>query len=236
MKLIVIEDDNNFRNDLVNKIGEMEGMEVCHSASDGEHIIQVVREATPDCVLLDIGLPGKSGIELAKELRKRFSYLDIIFITSFEHHVDDAIELYASDYIRKPLETERLMKTLNRINSKAKISEKILEVKVGQRIEYLKQNDIYVIEAHGRKTLLYTPDKTYLSDYSLKEIKSNSDLDKNMFYLSNRSYIVNISRVTSINPYTRNSYKIDMQGEGISAYLAKKKYNEFKNKIRNFYE
>lgn len=70
-----------------------------------------------DIVFLDIEMPGKNGLELAEIISSTYPHITIIFVTAFNHYAAEAFELNALDYLLKPIQAERLQKTLNRISS-----------------------------------------------------------------------------------------------------------------------
>jgi FixJ family two-component response regulator len=70
--------------------------------------------AKSDCVILDVHLPGKSGLELQAELAKSGTSRPIIFITAFddERARSQALQTGASEFLRKPLDSERLLEAI----------------------------------------------------------------------------------------------------------------------------
>lgn len=77
--------------------------------------IQAIREKRPDIVLLDIQMPGLSGLKAAAELRQTASECAIVFVTAYAEHAVEAFGLAAFDYLLKPVDPERLRQTLERI-------------------------------------------------------------------------------------------------------------------------
>ncbi|MFC4599836.1 response regulator [Cohnella hongkongensis] len=77
--------------------------------------IQAMKESRPDIVLLDIQMPGLSGLEAARELRQTASGCAVVFVTAHAEHAVEAFGLAAFDYLLKPVDPERLRQTLERI-------------------------------------------------------------------------------------------------------------------------
>jgi DNA-binding response OmpR family regulator len=71
---------------------------------DGDAALEAVTRHTPDLVLLDIGLPGRDGIEVCRVLRSRGDWTPVVFLTARDDHVDRIVglELGADDYVTKP--------------------------------------------------------------------------------------------------------------------------------------
>ncbi|WP_280633321.1 response regulator, partial [Paenibacillus polymyxa] len=64
---------------------------------------------------LDVRLPEISGIELANQILEHKPHIHIVFVTAYDKYAIQAFELNALDYLLKPVTTERLIKTMNRI-------------------------------------------------------------------------------------------------------------------------
>lgn len=77
--------------------------------------IQAIKETRPDIVLLDIQMPGLSGLEAARELRQTASGCAVVFVTAYAEHAVEAFGVAAFDYLLKPVDPERLRQTLKRI-------------------------------------------------------------------------------------------------------------------------
>lgn len=86
-----------------------EGYEV-HCAYDGNEALEMVEEIKPDIILLDIMLPNKDGVEVCREVRKKYD-MPIIMLTAKDSEIDKVIglELGADDYVTKPFSTRELL-------------------------------------------------------------------------------------------------------------------------------
>ncbi|QSB11893.1 DNA-binding response regulator [Lysinibacillus sp. FSL K6-0075] len=74
----------------------------------------------PDILFLDIEMAEMNGIELASKFANFVHLIDIVFVTAYEHYALEAFTVQAFDYILKPIEKERLMKTIERISLRRK--------------------------------------------------------------------------------------------------------------------
>ena len=101
LKIVIVEDDPVIREELALLLGN-EGYQAV-TVTDYLNIFQQLREAAPDLILLDLGLPGRDGISLCAEIRKT-SCTPIIFVTSRDSTADElrALSLGGDDYITKP--------------------------------------------------------------------------------------------------------------------------------------
>ena len=102
-KIIFVEDDEGFYN-LFSTALSMRGYEVTHVA-EGAQAFEKIQDELPDLVLLDIILPGMSGLDILKELKETEETKDIkvIMLTNFgtDDNINKAMELGADEYLMK---------------------------------------------------------------------------------------------------------------------------------------
>jgi len=222
-------EDNVFtRKKLVQLIESFGGIEIVCCAGTGKELLAFAKEAEIDLVFLDICLPDLSGIEVAKFIREQHPFSEIIFITSHDDYLKEAIELYATDYIAKPPSGARLQATLERIKQKRFANKKILELKSEDDLVFIPENDIYMIVALGRKVRICTGNHQLEANHSLKEMQSM--LGPN-FFRASRSYIVNVGKVTGVGPCSRSSFEL-LFGNSYKAYLSKSLYEDFRTRMK----
>jgi len=106
--VLVVEDEQSLREPLV-YILEREGFEV-FEAADGPAALVEWKERKPDLILLDLMLPGMSGVEVCREIRNH-STVPIIMVTAKDSEVDKVVglEIGADDYVVKPYSTRELL-------------------------------------------------------------------------------------------------------------------------------
>ena len=109
MDRILVVDDEVAVCDLLNDFLTLKGYEV-FTASDGCTAINKVKEVRPHLVMLDIVMPGISGIEVLKEIKKLNPKTGVIMITAVPDQgtITESIDLGAYDYIRKPMDLKHV--------------------------------------------------------------------------------------------------------------------------------
>jgi DNA-binding response OmpR family regulator len=107
--LLVVEDDAHIRLGLCDAL-RAEGYNVTDCCHGGE-AIALIRQRTPDLVVLDIMLPGKSGYDVCREVRAAKSRVPILMLSAKGQEIDKVVglELGADDYVTKPFSLRELL-------------------------------------------------------------------------------------------------------------------------------
>lgn len=111
-KILIVDDEKLVRWALAKKCAEYGYQSV--EAGDGEEALRVLQNESPDAVLLDVHLPGQSGIEVLEKLKQGGDTRTIIMMTA-DPQLDDvkaALRLGAYDFVSKPINYEELGVTL----------------------------------------------------------------------------------------------------------------------------
>lgn len=108
MRILVIEDELRLQNQIRQQL-EAAGYMI-DTCSDGDEGLFLATEYPIDAAIVDIGLPGKSGLEIIKALRERGSLLPILILTARSSWQDkvQGLEMGADDYLTKPFQMEEL--------------------------------------------------------------------------------------------------------------------------------
>ena len=116
--IMVCDDDRALQEILRSKIEKMcrEAEVSCRIAccDSGEEILDLRGEEEPDILFLDIQMPGKSGMEIAGELRKQHGDTILIFVTALSEYVYEAFDVGAFHYLVKPFSDDKLKEVLGK--------------------------------------------------------------------------------------------------------------------------
>ncbi|WP_417613671.1 LytR/AlgR family response regulator transcription factor [Parasphingorhabdus sp.] len=88
------------------------------TASDGEAALRLTEQLKPDLLLLDIAMPGKDGLDVARALSGKPDAPAIIFVTAFDRFAVEAFDVAAIDYVLKPVERDRLTLAISRVRER----------------------------------------------------------------------------------------------------------------------
>lgn len=226
IRTIIIDDNVEILNSLEKHLSHFDYIDLIYSTLDSEDFLEVVLEQSPDLVIMDIDMPRLNGIELGNIIREKLPFIEIVYVTSHSEYIKDAFNVYASDFIEKPYDIDRLNLTLKRISKKLNVTEETYEIKSQRIIRHLRVSEIICIEAFNRKTTIYTDTETIEADYSLKGLLTL--LNSKYLYKSARSFCINLLKVDSVKSVSRTSYEISFKNSKVTALLSKNQYNEFR--------
>jgi two-component system response regulator PhoP len=113
MKILVVEDENLLRHHLKVRLGE--AGHVVNAVADAEEALYSAREFHHDLAIIDLGLPGMSGLDLIRQLRSQGATLPILILTARGSWQDkvEGLGAGADDYVVKPFQFEELEARLN---------------------------------------------------------------------------------------------------------------------------
>ena len=116
MRVLIVDDEAPARVRLRQMLAvHTDDLEVVGEAETGTQAMEMAGQLKPDVILLDIQMPGSSGIDVAACLAEPRPH--VIFCTAYDQHAVDAFELHAVDYLLKPISRVRLAQALDRVRS-----------------------------------------------------------------------------------------------------------------------
>lgn len=209
-KTIVIDDEQLARQRIKRLLKEYDEIEIIAEAENGAEGLLLIEQHQPDLIFLDIEMPVLNGFEMLAKLTHQPK---VVFTTAYDQYAIKAFEEGSIDYLLKPVELERLDKTIKKlkqsnlapaqipleelirqINGKKAI--KTLTVKIGDKILLIKLSDIVHIEAEDKYVFLHTVDgKKHLTDFTLSTLEEKLPEE---FLRIHRSDIINTDFIKEI--------------------------------------
>ncbi|OAA93486.1 LytR/AlgR family response regulator transcription factor [Clostridium coskatii] len=232
LRCVIVEDEIPAAEELNYIISKYEDLYVEGIAYDGKSGLDLIKNKKPNAVFLDINMPLKNGIELAKVIKKFDKSIDIIFVTAYEQYAVQAFEIYALDYVLKPFDEKRIAVTIRRLISKwrekSSENEKIPDIlneivsKIDKESNLVKRipcerqgkiilvnvKDIYYCYIEDDKTYVKTKSDRYLVGTTLYQIE-----EKTNFFRCHRSYLVNMDNIKELYSWFNGTYKLVMDDE-----------------------
>jgi DNA-binding NarL/FixJ family response regulator len=110
-RVLIVDDSEKIRERLVTLLSEESQIRVVGQAGNGCEAMDAIQHLQPDTVILDIRLPGKSGIELLKEIKTRYPGVKVIMLTNFSNaqYRRQCRQLGADHFLNKTLEFEKVI-------------------------------------------------------------------------------------------------------------------------------
>ncbi len=214
MKAIIIDDEQRARVSLKHLLAEycpeVELMAECENLPEG---VKAIRKHKPQLVLLDIEMPGHSGLELLDFFNEDEVDFSVVFTTAYNEYAIQAFRLSAIDYLLKPIAPDALAQAIERVGKHIlKIeSYKVLRdnlsnnnydriaVPSGNSLLFIKLNEIVYVKGEGSYTELVLNNNTrHTVSRNLKNFEEILCIHPN-FVRIHKSYIVNIDMLKSMH-------------------------------------
>jgi DNA-binding LytR/AlgR family response regulator len=203
MNALIIDDNMIARTTirhLAVKVGDVDIIDEC---ADAMKAYEVLQSRQVDLLLLDIEMPGMSGLELTQNLGEKRPV--IIFITSKREYAADAFDLNVADYIIKPVTTPRFVRAIDKareilesnseeINLK---DDEFIFIRDSNVVRRLKLDGILYAEAMGDYVKLHTPERFYAIHTTLKAVEDR--LPSSRFLRVHRSYLVAVDKIDTLD-------------------------------------
>ena len=221
VKAIIADDEEQLRIHLKSQLLNLwPELVICGEAANGIEAEKLIEKSKPDIAFLDIRMPGRSGIELAKNVA---GVCHIVFITAYDQYAVKAFENEALDYILKPVTENRLRKTVERLQKQmrrtprrnADLTETLervlygleaktpgdylrwIKVQHGDGIRLLPIEEVCYFKAGDKYTMVMTQNGESLIRRSIKSLAEA--LDPNQFWRIHRGAIVNVGQIAKVS-------------------------------------
>ncbi|HSI57604.1 MAG TPA: LytTR family DNA-binding domain-containing protein [Ideonella sp.] len=234
-RTLIAEDEPLASEGLAEWVRQLPQLELVASAADGASALRAIRELQPDLVLMDIQMPGMTGLQVLRELAAddEAPAPAVIFTTAYDEHALAAFELHAVDYLLKPFAQERFNEAvLHVVQRGAALGQALpaleaaqkeeaepltrLLVRDGARIVPLLVDEIEHFRSDTKYTAVTSKGRSYLVRLPISEFEKR--LDPKRFLKVNRSCLVNLDFVDLMTPGDGSQYVIRLRdGSSVTA-------------------
>ncbi len=218
MKILIVDDEQLARQRLRSVIEEIGDDEVVGDARNAEQALAMIQSLQPEVVLLDIRMPGMSGIEAASHIMKLDEPPAIIFVTAYDDYALEAFEHHAVDYLLKPVRKQRLQQALLSAQrlSKAQLKalgnrdndhdeRKHISARLGGELRLIPIEEIrYFMAEHKYVTVRYL-DGTVLIEESLKKLEHTFE---QRFLRVHRNALVSVNHITALEKDREGKHRV----------------------------
>ena len=214
IRTLVVDDEQPARERLKQLLAAHPDIEVVGEAGDGIEAAEKIAELSPDLVMLDIQMPGASGLDVAASLGKPRP--SVIFCTAFDQYAVDAFELSALDYLLKPVNRARLAAALDRVRAAAtptgrdRAIEQLMQspglsptrflAKRGNRFRVVPATEVVAFTFVAGITHLLTATEQLTMQPTLAALARR--LDAGAFFQVSRNAIIRLDAVKEARPFT----------------------------------
>jgi two-component system LytT family response regulator len=228
LNILIADDESIARQTLEIMLLENMSNIAIKQAKDGQHAIELLAAHQFDIVFLDIQMPSKTGLEVAKHVPKHSA---IVFVTAYDEFAIDAFTVNAIDYLLKPLEDDRFSQALDKAKQYHQASEDVqkqkqedvqqtvttilnknkkLVLKEVGKIKLIDQQDIKYIAGAGNYVEIHLlNDKTLVQRETLASIEKK--LDSALFSRIHKSTIIRNELVIELRPTQKGDYIVKLR-------------------------
>ncbi|MEP7299098.1 MAG: LytTR family DNA-binding domain-containing protein [Burkholderiales bacterium] len=210
-------------------------LRVVAQARNGREAVELFDEHRPQVVFLDVHMPGMNGVEAARCVDRR---AEIVFVTAFDRYAVEAFAQGAIDYLVKPIEEERLLDTVQRVQSRLRMAEEAtrpefgalldrmaeqlrergaarqylqwIKASVGNAVRLIRIEQVLYLRADSKYTVVAWEGGEALIRTTIRELADA--LDPERFVQIHRSAIVNLAQVDHFSHGPGDSGEVHLKG------------------------
>jgi two-component system LytT family response regulator len=238
-RVLVVDDEPLARMRLEDLLAKVEGAVVVGTAANGIEAVEQIRSLQPDVVFLDVQMPGKTGVDVVREIGAA-NMPATVFVTAFDQFAVAAFDVAAVDYLVKPFDDDRFAEAFRRarhrlsLQGMAELRRQLLAVLQNESAsqdrvptahpEYLERiavemrgkvrsvpvDQIDYIIASGPYAELHVGDKRYLVREAMQTLEER--LDPSRFMRVHRSAIVRLNLVDTLHRGAGGDYELQLKG------------------------
>lgn len=233
MRSLIVDDEEPARARLSRMLGAHPDIEIAGEAVDGLDAVEKIEELRPDLLFLDIEMPGLTGFEVLRAVRRNIAMPLVVFVTGYDQHALAAFEADALAYLLKPVAPERLAKVLERArrfegsrDEREREGEQVLNKVLSEppknlrhvvcrkrdRLLLLPPENIFWFASEDGIVKAHTESDVYWVNYQLAELEAS--LPKELFFRARREVLVNVNKIKEIRPYFKSGFLLTMSDAG----------------------
>ncbi len=216
LRVLIADDEEPARDRLRSVLTRMPMVELVAEADDGDQVCSLYWKHKPQVMLLDIRMPGLSGIDLAELMANERDHVGIVFVSAYDQYAVDAFELDVDDYVTKPIRPNRLEKALAKVRTRLQhkssdTQPKRLAMPLRDRLEFLSFDDlVHAKFVHGNVEI-HSLQRLYHVPWSLAELEQRLS-GSSQFVKVSRQALVNLNHLESLESQDSGTSLLHMRG------------------------
>jgi two-component system, LytTR family, response regulator len=241
---VIVDDEELARALMREYIGSGTDVEIVAECANGFEAVKAITEKKPDLVFLDVQMPKLDGFEVLELIGQDVA---VIFVTAYDQYAMRAFDEHAVDYLLKPFSLERFQKALDRarlrlgenpreertavveLSRAARPPQEFLQrivVRDGARVHIIPVDRLDYAESQDDYVSLHSQGKSYLKEQTISSLEAA--LDPQRFVRIHRSVIVNLERISKIEPYAKDS-RVAVLSDGSQLPVSRAGYEKLRS-------
>jgi DNA-binding LytR/AlgR family response regulator len=239
LRVLAVDDEPPALDELAYLLRSDPRVATVRTAGDVADALRVLRDTDVDAVFLDIRMPGLDGMELARVLGRFARPPEVVFVTAYDDRAAEAFDLGVADYVRKPVQPERIGESLRRvlanrlvpshpavIGQAAREEDPTIPVELAGTTRMLPRSAVHWVEAQGDYARLHTSEGSHLVRIPLATLAERwADAG---FVRIHRSYLVALHLIGELR-LTNNGYVVVIDGRELP--VARRHTRELKDRL-----
>jgi two-component system LytT family response regulator len=237
LRVLIVDDEALARQRLEDLLRQEGGVEIVGTADNGEAAIEAIRTLHPDLLFLDVQMPGRTGLEVARAVGPE-NMPATIFVTAYDRYALDAFDVAAVDYLVKPFDDERFEHAFRRarrlieLEEVGRLSQQLravlqadnaaataeatrgrhlerIAVEMRGQVRVVPVDTIEYITASGPYAEIHVGEKTYIIRERMQTLEER--LDPARFFRIHRSVIVRLERIEALLREPGGDYAVQLK-------------------------
>ncbi len=244
MDVLIVDDELLARQRLVRMVEKMEGFAVAAEAEGAEDAMAAIAAHDPDIVLLDIQMPGRDGLSLARDIAALEDPPAIIFCTAYDQYALDAFGTNAVGYLLKPVKAEQLLQVLEKATKLNKIQRVAaqqhpvtkkenqrshISAKTRRGVELIPLDDVRYFLADHKYVTVFHRNGEHLLDETLKELEEEF---AGRFVRIHRNSLVSIKHIEALERTSQGQYQVRLADTEMRPVISRRHVSDLKELLK----
>jgi two-component system, LytTR family, response regulator AlgR len=244
MDVLIVDDEPLARERLARMVAKVADCNVVGEADNAEDALVVLGECDPDIVLLDIRMPGRDGLSLAKDISALEDPPAIIFCTAFDQYALDAFGTEAIGYLLKPVKAEQLVQVLEkaqRLNKVQRVAAQKstdlgldnqrshISAKTRRGVELIALEDVRYFVADNKYVTVFHCNGEHLLDDTLKELEEEFGA---RFLRIHRNALVSVQHIEAIERSGQGQYQVRLMNIEQRPIISRRHVSSVKDRLK----
>jgi DNA-binding LytR/AlgR family response regulator len=242
LRVLAVDDEPPALDELAYLLRADPRVALVHTAGDATEALRVLRDNEVDAVFLDIRMPGLDGMEIARVLGRFARPPAVVFVTAYDDRAAEAFDLGVTDYVRKPVQADRIGESLRRVLTGRLVpnhpalaarrererddADPTIPVELAGTTRLLPRSAVRWVEAQGDYARLHTADGSHLVRVPLATLAER--WAEAGFVRVHRSYLVQLKLITELR-LTGGGYVVVVDGRELP--VSRRHTRELKDRL-----